>query len=714
MLFLSAKRFLSAIFILILAIFYMTKPVLAADNHKYNFTKTYPGTDTTFFERISHDSDENIVTMGRFKGTTDFDPGSGVHNLTAVTSRYNVFISKTDKNGNEIWTKGIIGDGDANSTRIAVDKNKNIYIAFYFDGTFDLDPNSGTTNVTPNDDAALVFAKYDKNGTLLWYKAYDTGVVEPSDIAVDQNGDNIYLVGDFGGIDIDMDATSGIDLLTGENYEGFISKYDKDGNYKWTRTLGGLDNDYVYGVAIDKNGYIYAVGSYSDGADLDGTPGTSSVTSNGGLDGFLVKYNSNGNFIWSKTFGGTGNDLPQLVRLDNKGNVYSGGYIRSGYIDFDPTDSEDIHTVAEPANSDVYVSKFSTDGTYRWTVTYGTDDVENLESMAVTSDGNVYLGSNYNLFMDFDPGPSDAIYDADARAGYILALDENGNFRWVHSYYSEEAGSLVQSIDFNEKNGYIYAAGAFSKETDFNHYLGGDTREPNIDDNYDGYLLRLEDSDAASLGATAITNTKKKYSYEDSSGREKKQYPTLNNGYSKSDDVTVVWNKVTAAVKYDIHLKRIGKDKTFNRIASTDKDRTNYTFTNLKDGKYEWYISSIDATNISVKSEIYKFTVDTKTPTEFTISKINSKNITNAVTIKISPSKTLNIEGSSNDKGTLNIDIYNADKSIKFTNLSCGLEDEGNFTCTLPADINGSKYVFDVYIKDRAGNKSEIKTIKVN
>ncbi|TXI33655.1 MAG: hypothetical protein E6Q58_02430, partial [Niabella sp.] len=688
----SARKIFCIFPLIILALTFLTKSAFAADNHKYNFTNTYPGTDTTFFERVSHDSDGNIIAAGRFKGTTDFNPGSGVHNFTAVSSRYNVFITKTDANGNEIWTKGILGNADTNYIRMSLDKNKNIYLAFDLDGTLDLDPGAGTTNVTSSGGDAVVFVKYDKNGNLLWYRSIDHSgdAIDPGDIVVDQNGDNVYLVGDFGGTDVDMDPTSGTDLFTATGYEGFISKYDKNGNYKWTRPLGGAGDDYVYGAAVDKNGYIYANGSYSNGADLDGTSGTASVSSNGGLDGFLVKYSSDGNYVWGKIFGGTGDDFPQLVRLDNKGNVYSGGYIRSGSIDFDPTASVDIHTVAVPANSNVYASKFSTDGAYRWTVTYGTDDTETLSSMAVTGNGNVYLGDNFNQFMDFDPSSAEAIYDADARAGYILALDTNGKFRWVHPYYSVDAGSLVQSIDFNEKNGYIFAAGAFSKQTDFNHYLGADVRDPNIDDNYDGYLLRLKDSDAASLNSVSILNTKntslKKYSYKDENDRDKKQYPTLNGGYSKSEDVTVAWDKTTAAVKYYVNLKRVGKDKTFNRVDTTDSDQTHYTFLNLKDAKYEWYISSVDATNISVKSPVYKFTVDTNVPDEFTISKINGKVIGKTNSIRLAAAQTLIIEGTSSDKGVINLDIYNSDKSIKFETFSCELNETGNFLCSMPAD----------------------------
>ena len=96
---------------------------------------------------IALDAAGNVYTAGAFKGTTDFDPGSGVYNLTAAGSG-DVFISKLDRNGNFIWAVQMGGTGRAEAYAMALDNLANIYTTGYFVGTADFDPGLGTYNLT--------------------------------------------------------------------------------------------------------------------------------------------------------------------------------------------------------------------------------------------------------------------------------------------------------------------------------------------------------------------------------------------------------------------------------------------------------------------------------------------------------------------------------------------------------------------------------------
>ena len=87
----------------------------------------------------------NIYTVGTFMNTVDFDPNSGITNLTSISSQ-STFIQKLDFNGNLIWVKSLGGVG----ADIKIDTLGNPHITGYFAGTTDFDPNAGVNNLTSN------------------------------------------------------------------------------------------------------------------------------------------------------------------------------------------------------------------------------------------------------------------------------------------------------------------------------------------------------------------------------------------------------------------------------------------------------------------------------------------------------------------------------------------------------------------------------------
>ncbi len=89
------------------------------------------------------DNDGNIYTTGYFGTTVDFDPGLGVYNLS--TSRYDVFISKLDANGDFVWARQLGGTATIISNSNAVDTMGNVFTTgYFFGGQIDFDPGPGS------------------------------------------------------------------------------------------------------------------------------------------------------------------------------------------------------------------------------------------------------------------------------------------------------------------------------------------------------------------------------------------------------------------------------------------------------------------------------------------------------------------------------------------------------------------------------------------
>ena len=107
---------------------------------------------------ITIDNNWNVYTTGFFHGTVDFDPGTGIANLTSIGNG-DTFIQKLDASGNLVWVKQMGGTASTGGKSITTDTNENLYTIGYFNGTSDFDPGAGTTNLTSVGDNDIFIQK---------------------------------------------------------------------------------------------------------------------------------------------------------------------------------------------------------------------------------------------------------------------------------------------------------------------------------------------------------------------------------------------------------------------------------------------------------------------------------------------------------------------------------------------------------------------------
>ena len=103
---------------------------------------------------VTLDTSKNVYSTGTFNGTSDFDPGVGIVNLTAIGMN-DIFISKLDGQGNFKWAKNFGGTNEDMCLSIALDVSGNIYTTGYFGGTVDFNPGSGTYNLASDDSYSI-------------------------------------------------------------------------------------------------------------------------------------------------------------------------------------------------------------------------------------------------------------------------------------------------------------------------------------------------------------------------------------------------------------------------------------------------------------------------------------------------------------------------------------------------------------------------------
>jgi len=328
-------------------------------NGNFLWAKSFGGDSIDVGSSITIDTMGNVYTTGYYGGTVDFDPGSGVTNLSSIGWQ-EIFIQKLDAQGNFLWAKSFGGDSwynvgyDNDGYSIALDAKGNIYTTGTFSATVDFDPGSGVTNLSSIGWQDIFIQKLDADGNFLWAKSFGSKSYDAANsIAVDNKG-NIYTTGFFRDT-VDFDPGSGVTNLTAIGQEDiFVHKLDAQGNFIWAKSFAGKSYDAASSIALDNKGNIYTTGFFRDTVDFDPGPGVANLIAEVGGNAFIQKLDENGNFLWAKSFGGDGVSGGQSITVDATNNVYTIGSFNKT-VDFDPgTESKNITSIGV---NDIYVHK---------------------------------------------------------------------------------------------------------------------------------------------------------------------------------------------------------------------------------------------------------------------------------------------------------------------------------------------------------------------
>lgn len=214
-----------------------------------------------------------------------------------------------------------------------------------------------------------------------WAKrAGGSGYDSPNNIGTDASG-NVYVVGQFSADTISFGIT---DLLNLGDFDIFLVKYSPSGNVIWAKRAGGNNRELAYGIAIDVNSNIYITGYFRGPSSTFDTI-TLTNPSNYFTDIFLAKYDSSGNVIWAKSFGGTDEDEDFAVTTDGNSNVYLTGYFKSPSI----VVGNDTLILS---NGSVFVAKFDSSGNEIWVKQLVANDTR---SIATDVSGNIYIAGTF-------------------------------------------------------------------------------------------------------------------------------------------------------------------------------------------------------------------------------------------------------------------------------------------------------------------------------
>ncbi len=432
---------------------------------QFEWAKNMGGSGSDQGLSITVDNSKYVYTTGRFPGTADFDPGSGIVNLTSKGGE-DIYVCKLNESGELVWAKSIGGGGADFGQSITVDASGNVYVTGVFNSTVDFDPGTGTHDLTSVGEYDIFILKLDSSGNFLWAKSIGGPFTEYGNSIVLDAWGNIYITGWFNS-SVDFDPGSGTNFLISQgNMDVYIAKFDNDGNFVWAKNMGGSGFDYGYAIDVDLAGYLYIIGKFQNTVDFDPGTGVSNLTSNGGYDIFVSKFDTSGNFIWVKGIGGTATDQGNSIKADGNGNIYTTGFFQAT-VDFDPNAGK-YELSAIPAIStflqgqDIFVSKLDSSGNFFWAVSIGGKGSDEGLSIALDPAGNIYTTGRLSdgSQADFDPGPDSFNLTSNGSVDVFLSkLDNEGKFVWAANM-GGVGGDNGNSI-IVDNSGNLYTTGIF-------------------------------------------------------------------------------------------------------------------------------------------------------------------------------------------------------------------------------------------------------------
>ncbi len=255
-----------------------------------------------------------------------------------------------------------------------------------------------------------------------WAKVFSRhGSVERiHDIESTVNG-KILVLG-FYADTIDFDPGVGTQNLFSKYGSGFLLQLNPSGSLSWvTQFTTSIGVDFSpRELALDNQGNIFIAGSFRSGwVDFDPSPATYSLNSSIYNDGFLLKLDPQGNFIWVKEF--NGEVQIKDLHIDAFQNIYLSGFF-GDTTDFDPGPLTAIYQ----GGYNGFVLKLSPSGAYRWVKTFLGNALSEINEVKVSNAGKVYYGGKGTQGTDLDPGAG--TYTISNPCAFIGKLDSLGNY----------------------------------------------------------------------------------------------------------------------------------------------------------------------------------------------------------------------------------------------------------------------------------------------
>ncbi len=298
---------------------------IAKYNNTGNFqwAKQAGGTQADISNSITLDNSGNVLIAGQYMGTASFDS----YNITSLVNPQsgldciNSFLAKYDSNGNCIWVKNGQSDDNCRAISVASDNSNNIYVTGQLSDTLDfgISHNNNINN-------AIYLIKFDSNGDELWYKKIGASLHNIAYSITTDSNEDVIITGEAHGT-LYFFNNPIYSLSSIYPYQAFLAKYSSSGNFEWAVSDGSESYTSSQVVKVGSSNDIFISGNFhckfSEYADEFGQGTFNSIGYN---DIFVAQYDTDGQRLWMRNFGGPKNDNIHGMVIFNNKPVLSGSF----------------------------------------------------------------------------------------------------------------------------------------------------------------------------------------------------------------------------------------------------------------------------------------------------------------------------------------------------------------------------------------------------
>ena len=404
--------------------------------------KVIGGSYNDRIQSVASTSDGGYIAGGYFEGTIQ------VGNETLKSNGFSDgLIIKYSSEGAVEWAKNIGGSNSDIINSVAETSDGGYIVGGDFESkTIQVGDETLTNNGRYNSDGLII--KYSSSGEVEWAKSF--GGDDDDEInSVAATSDGGYIAGGY----FQGTITVGDQILTSNGHaDGLIIRYNSSGKAEWAKSFGESDFDFIYSVAETSDGGCI-VGGYFQSDEIQ--LGNEMLKNNGGIDGLIIKYNSEGDVEWAKSIGGSDQEHVYSVAETSDGGIIAGGDFNSSTIQVEN------EILTNKGYDDGLIIKYNSEGKVEWTKNIGgSSSSDYIESVASTSDGGILVGG-YFASDEIQLG-NETLTNNEGYDGLTIKYNNSGEVEWAKSFGGSDYDyiySVTETID-----GKAIAGGCFESD----------------------------------------------------------------------------------------------------------------------------------------------------------------------------------------------------------------------------------------------------------
>jgi hypothetical protein len=345
-----------------------------------------------------------------------------------------------------LWVKHGGGGGNDVSRGVTTDKLGNAIVTGSFTGKAYLD-NQEINSAGYQD---IFLAKYGNKGEVRWVKRFGAqGRDFAFDIVNADKDGNSIITGLFSN-QVNFDKVTLTSVGSGDM---FTAKIDPSGKVIWAKQAGGSNMDGGNEVVTDSSGNALVI------TNTYGTVTVGDVVLNhqGKQDIFIVKYDPNGNFLWTKQIAGPDTEQGRGIGADKQGNVLTTG-------EFTDTLSFGSKKVESSSNlRDIFLAKYDSSGNLLWAKSFGSAGEDSGRGIGADAAGNIYFSGIFSGSVKFGNKTLNSV--GGSKDIFLAKTDASGNILWVRQMGGPGPDEGCE-IEVDEQ-GNTYISGEFANSATF-------------------------------------------------------------------------------------------------------------------------------------------------------------------------------------------------------------------------------------------------------